>query len=143
LRQVLVKHEKTEEESDMLRTTLASYSSYLSSGRKREEIAWMIARDFMLLSQPKNQSAHSASFLIGSGGALSTSSGVLGASQAASQSHPGTHGEQGLGTLSGTSNAAASFLFGGQHASSSLYSLQPYAFRSLTNSNLHPTQHNK
>jgi hypothetical protein len=51
LRQVLTKQHKSEEEEELITTTLDSYSSYLSSGRKTAEIAWMVARDFMLLSQ--------------------------------------------------------------------------------------------
>jgi hypothetical protein len=146
--QLLVKQDKSDDESDMLRTTLDSYTSYISSGRKREEIAWMIARDFMLLSQPKHHSAPASSatpLLMGGVGTSSAASGLLGTSHAASQSHlylGSIAGSMGLGMASGQSNAAASLL-GGQHISSSLYPVQPYAFRSLTHSNPQPTQQNK
>ena len=146
LRQLLVKYDKTDDESDMLRTTLDSYTSYLSSGRKREEIAWMIARDFMLLSQPKNQSAPASSsstpLLLGSVGASSALSGPVGVSHAASQSHLYA-GSLGLGMSSGQTMAAASLMLGAQQMPSSLYSGQTYAFRSLTHSNPHPSQQNK
>lgn len=56
LRMLLVKQVKTPEEEDLMSTTLESYSSYLSSGRRDSEIAWMIARDFMLLSQSSSGS---------------------------------------------------------------------------------------
>lgn len=55
LRQLLVKRDKSDEEEDILNTTLDSYSSYLSSGRRKPDIAWMIARDFMLLSEHQRQ----------------------------------------------------------------------------------------
>jgi hypothetical protein len=51
LRLLLLKQTKTPEEKDLLGTVLESYSSYLSSGRSNSETAWMIARDFMLLSR--------------------------------------------------------------------------------------------
>eukprot|EP00934_Nitzschia_sp_Nitz4_P001013 Nitzschia sp. Nitz4//scaffold42_size132992//103797//106004//NITZ4_003416-RA/size132992-processed-gene-0.19-mRNA-1//1//CDS//3329551769//1013//frame0 len=54
LRLLLVKAKKTAEEEEMVAITLESYSSYLSSGRQLSEIAWMVARDFMILSQGSN-----------------------------------------------------------------------------------------
>jgi hypothetical protein len=48
---LLTKQSRTQQESDLLTTILDSYSSYLTSGRSNSETAWMIARDFMLLSQ--------------------------------------------------------------------------------------------
>ena len=51
LRLLLLKQTTTSEETDLLTTVLQSYSSYLSSGRSSSETAWMIARDFMLLSR--------------------------------------------------------------------------------------------
>lgn len=55
LRLLLLKRKRTSEENDLLTTILDSYSSYLSSGRNNGETAWMIARDYMLLTQPTNQ----------------------------------------------------------------------------------------
>jgi hypothetical protein len=54
LRLLLLKQTKTPEEGEMMTTILESYSSYLTSGRRGNEIAWMIARDYMLLSQSNN-----------------------------------------------------------------------------------------
>jgi hypothetical protein len=42
-------------QTDLISTILESYSSYLTSGRSNSETAWMIARDYMLLSQTNNQ----------------------------------------------------------------------------------------
>jgi hypothetical protein len=48
---LLLKQSRTQQESDLLTTILDSYSSYLTSGRSNSETAWMIARDYMVLSQ--------------------------------------------------------------------------------------------
>ncbi|KAL3903060.1 MAG: hypothetical protein SGILL_010592, partial [Bacillariaceae sp.] len=59
LRLMLLKRNRTTEDDDLLSTMLESYSSYLSSGREPSEIAWMMARDYMLLTQPANQAGSS------------------------------------------------------------------------------------
>mmetsp|Transcript_18248 Transcript_18248/g.45343 ORF Transcript_18248/g.45343 Transcript_18248/m.45343 type:complete len:834 (+) Transcript_18248:232-2733(+) len=51
LRLLLLKRNRTPEDNDLANTMLDSYSSYLSSGRNSSETAWMVARDFMLLTQ--------------------------------------------------------------------------------------------
>jgi hypothetical protein len=55
LRLLLLKRNRTNDDDDMISTMLESYSSYLSSGKETGEIAWMMARDYMLLTQPPNQ----------------------------------------------------------------------------------------
>lgn len=55
LRLVLLKRNRTKEDDDVLSTMLESYSSYLASGKEPSEIAWMMARDYMLLTQPTSQ----------------------------------------------------------------------------------------
>lgn len=55
LRLLLLKRNKTREDNDMANTMLDSYSSYLSSGRNSTETAWMVARDYMLLTQTSHQ----------------------------------------------------------------------------------------
>lgn len=92
LRQLLLKQEKTDEEEEVLSTTLDSYSSYLSLGRRGAEVAWMIARDFMLLTQPQRNQLSAAQSSQMYGGHLAALSGAnphhLGSlAQAASQSH--------------------------------------------------------
>lgn len=55
LRLLLLKRGKAKEDEDILGTILGSYSSYLNSGKSNGETAWMIARDYMLLTQPPSQ----------------------------------------------------------------------------------------
>ena len=55
LRLLLLKRAKTKDDEDTIGTMLESYSSYLSSGKSNSETAWMIARDFMLLTQPASR----------------------------------------------------------------------------------------
>jgi hypothetical protein len=55
LRLLLLKRAKTKEDEDIIGTMLESYSSYLSTGKSNSETAWMIARDFMLLTQPASR----------------------------------------------------------------------------------------
>jgi len=55
LRLLLLKRNRTPEDNDLCNTMLDSYSSYLSSGRNSSETAWMVARDFMLLTQTTSQ----------------------------------------------------------------------------------------
>lgn len=51
LRLLLLKQARTKEETDLISTIVESFSSYNASGRSNSETAWMIARDYMLLSQ--------------------------------------------------------------------------------------------
>jgi hypothetical protein len=55
LRLLLIKPDRTAHENDLMTTMLDSYSSYLPTGRPPAELAWMIARDFMLLTQSPSQ----------------------------------------------------------------------------------------
>lgn len=55
LRLLMLKRNRSNDDDDLLSTMLASYSSYLASGRERGEIAWMMARDYMVFTQPSNQ----------------------------------------------------------------------------------------
>jgi hypothetical protein len=51
LRLMLMKTNRTPRETELLGTILGSYSSYVSSGKQPSEIAWLLARDCMHLSQ--------------------------------------------------------------------------------------------
>jgi len=51
LRLMLMKTDRTSREAEVLGTILESYSSYVSSGKPTSEIAWLLARDCMHLSQ--------------------------------------------------------------------------------------------
>lgn len=53
LRLLLMKTNKTPRETEVLGTILGSYSSYVSAGKPTNEIAWLLARDCMHLSQPQ------------------------------------------------------------------------------------------
>lgn len=55
LRLMLLKPTRTEEEKEIEGTLLSSYTSYLSSGRSKQDITLMIARDFMFLKQQHQQ----------------------------------------------------------------------------------------
>jgi len=55
LRLLLLKRNRTSEETDLANTMLDSYSSYLTSGRNSSETAWMVARDYMLMTQSSGQ----------------------------------------------------------------------------------------
>jgi len=55
LRLLLLKRIKTAEDFDLSNTMLDSYSSYLTSGRNSADTAWMVARDFMLMTQTSTQ----------------------------------------------------------------------------------------
>ena len=57
LRLLLLKRNRTPEENDLANTMLDSYSSYLTSGRNSSETGWMVARDFMLLTQTPQHNA--------------------------------------------------------------------------------------
>ena len=51
LRLLFLRPSRTPEEEELARTMLDSYSSYSAGGRARSDIAVMLARDFMFLSQ--------------------------------------------------------------------------------------------
>jgi hypothetical protein len=53
LRLLLLRPLRTPDDEDLVRTMLESYSSYTAGGRSRSDIAVMLARDFMFLSQQK------------------------------------------------------------------------------------------
>lgn len=56
LRLLLLRLSRADEEEELVRTMMDSYSSYASGGRDQSDIAVMLARDFIFLSQ---QQAHS------------------------------------------------------------------------------------
>lgn len=68
LRLLLEKNVKSPREEELAQTLVESYSSYCQSGRTPSDVAWMVARDYMLLSQHQQpqqqsqQSGHRASF---------------------------------------------------------------------------------
>ena len=51
LRLMLLRPSKSAEEEEMIRTMLGSYSSYIASGRAKQDIALNLARDFLFLNQ--------------------------------------------------------------------------------------------
>lgn len=51
LRLLLMKTNRTPREAEVLGTILGSYSSYVAAGKQTSEIAWLLARDCMHLSQ--------------------------------------------------------------------------------------------
>jgi cell wall-associated NlpC family hydrolase len=55
LRLLFLRPSRTAEEADLARTMLDSFSSYSAGGRSRSDIAVMLARDFMFLSQQQQQ----------------------------------------------------------------------------------------
>ncbi|CAB9518905.1 phosphotransferase system component [Seminavis robusta] len=55
LRLLFLRPSRTAEEEELARTMLDSYSSYSAGGRSRSDIAVMLARDFMFLSQQQQQ----------------------------------------------------------------------------------------
>lgn len=54
LRLLLLRPSRSSEDEELMRTMLDSYSSYSAGGRQRSDIAVMLARDFMFLSQQSN-----------------------------------------------------------------------------------------
>ena len=71
LRLLLEMRSKSPREEELAQTLVESYSSYCQSGRTPSDVAWMVARDYMLLSQHQQpqqhqqlsqQAAHRASF---------------------------------------------------------------------------------
>ncbi|CAB9518906.1 phosphotransferase system component [Seminavis robusta] len=55
LRLLLEKHVRTQREEEFAQTLLESFSSYSRSGKAPSDIAWMVARDYMVLSQQQGQ----------------------------------------------------------------------------------------
>jgi len=55
LRLLLLRPNRNQEEEELARTMLDSYTSYSQGGRSRDDIGVMLARDFMFLSQQKTQ----------------------------------------------------------------------------------------
>jgi len=55
LRLMLLRPSKTAEEEELMRTMLDSYSSYTAGGRAKADIALMLARDYMFLTQQQAQ----------------------------------------------------------------------------------------
>lgn len=51
LRLLLLRKARSDQEQDIVNTILSSYSSYKAGGRTRPDIALMLARDFLFLSQ--------------------------------------------------------------------------------------------
>jgi len=70
LRLMLLRLSRTPDEDEMVRTLMGSFSSYSSGGRAKNDIAIMLARDYMFLaqqhqSQPHSfQQQHAQSFLV-------------------------------------------------------------------------------
>lgn len=62
LRLMLLRMNRTLEEDELVRTMLDSYTSYALGGREHSDIAFMLARDFMYLTQ---QQQPTSSFLDG------------------------------------------------------------------------------
>ena len=77
LRLMLMKTNRTPRESEVLGTILGSYSSYVASGRPGSEIAWLLARDCMHLTQ-QSHAAHSARVHVQGSGALTIASHGIG-----------------------------------------------------------------
>jgi len=57
LRLLLLRQTWSIEEEELVRTILDSYTSYASGGRQRADIAMMLARDYIFLSQQQSQAA--------------------------------------------------------------------------------------
>lgn len=55
LRLLLEKIRKSPREEELAQTLVESFSSYCQSGRTPSDVAWMVARDHMLLSQQQHQ----------------------------------------------------------------------------------------
>ena len=55
LRLLLLRQSRTQEEEDFVKTMLDSFSSYTAGGRERSDIAVMLARDCMFLTQQQQQ----------------------------------------------------------------------------------------
>lgn len=57
LRLLLLRQSRNLEEEEFVRTILDSFSSYTSGGRQRADIAMMLARDYIFLSQQQAQTS--------------------------------------------------------------------------------------
>lgn len=55
LRLLLLRPSRSPEDEETVRTMLESFTSYSQGGRSRSDIGLMLARDFMFLSQARNQ----------------------------------------------------------------------------------------
>jgi len=55
LRLLLLRPSRSAEEEELVRTVLDSFSSYSSGGREQSDIAVMLARDYLFLSQQQQQ----------------------------------------------------------------------------------------
>jgi hypothetical protein len=55
LRLLLLRPSRSQEEEEGVHTMLESFTSYSQGGRNRSDIAFLLARDFMFLSQAKSQ----------------------------------------------------------------------------------------
>jgi len=55
LRLLLLRTSRTEQEQDIVNTILSSYSSYKAGGRTRSDMALMLARDFVFLTEQSQQ----------------------------------------------------------------------------------------
>ena len=62
LRLLLLRSSRSQEEEELVRTMLDSFSSYGAGGRTRSDIAVMLARDFMFLSQQSQRQPSSLGF---------------------------------------------------------------------------------
>lgn len=58
LRLLLLRPSRSADDDELMRTMLDSYSSYTAGGRQRQDIAVMLARDFIFLSQQQQQQQH-------------------------------------------------------------------------------------
>jgi hypothetical protein len=69
LRLLLLRPSRSQEDEELARTMLDSYTSYSQGGRSRADIGIMLARDFMFVSQQKNQQQQQPSvfFSVGQG----------------------------------------------------------------------------
>ena len=77
LRLMLIKSNRTPRETEVLRTIFGSYSSYVASGRPGSEIAWLLARDCMHLTQ-QSPATHPARVQVLDGDALTIASHGIG-----------------------------------------------------------------
>merc|ERR1712110_426734 len=50
IRLMMLKTSQTDEEKELIRVLVGSYSSYTSAGRTRDEVAILLARDFLFLA---------------------------------------------------------------------------------------------
>ena len=67
LRLLLLRPSRSQEEEEGVHTMLESFTSYSQGGRSRSDIAFLLARDFMFLSQAKSQQQHQQGAFFGRG----------------------------------------------------------------------------